>query len=443
MRYQIILTALLLIFTGLVAGAQPTILKTTGPAALFGGKISGNIIDDKGQFLEAVTVSLLKATDSSRIRETVTNKAGHFVFTELQDGKYLLLASSVGYNRFYSQQVELSGQSSRILPPMVLTGTSTSLAAVAVVGKRPPIEQKADRTIINVDASPSNAGSTAMDVLEKAPGVTLDKDDNISLKGKQGVTVMIDGKPTYLSATQLANYLKSLPASAIDALEIMTNPSAKYDAAGNSGIINIKTKKNKAKGFNGSVTLTHTQGVYPKPSGSINLNYRTGKFNFFLNAGYSHWEGFQDLDINRNYLDQSGKFITSIFTQHTNMKFTNPEMNLKVGADFYLSKRTTIGFVARGFRNTEDDRSQSTIFLKSPNQTIDSIVYSPSTNNGLWKNGALNLNFRHQFDSLGTEITADADYIKYKSGSNQYFDNITYDPSWNEKGETVLTGNLP
>ncbi len=157
--------------------------------------------------------------------------------------------------------------------------------------------------IINVDASPTNAGSTAMDVLERSPGVTVDKDDNISLKGKQGVTIMIDNKPTYMSSTQLASYLKSLPASAIDQIELMTNPSAKYDAAGNSGIINIKTKKNKTKGFNGSLTLTHTQGEYPKPSASLNLNYRDGKANFFLNAGYSHWEGFQNLDITRKYID--------------------------------------------------------------------------------------------------------------------------------------------
>src|SRR3984957_1555704 len=443
MRYQIILTALLLIFTGLVAGAQPTILKTTGPAALFGGKISGNIIDDKGQFLEAVTVSLLKATDSSRIRETVTNKAGHFVFTELQDGKYLLLASSVGYNRFYSQQVELSGQSSRILPPMVLTGTSTSLAAVAVVGKRPPIEQKADRTIINVDASPSNAGSTAMDVLEKAPGVTLDKDDNISLKGKQGVTVMIDGKPTYLSATQLADYLKSLPASAIDQIELMTNPSAKYDAAGNSGIINIKTKKNKLKGFNGNINLTHTQGVYPKPSGSLNLNYRTGQFNFFLNAGYSHWEGFQVLQITRKYLDADAKTINSIFQQTTVMHFTNPEANVKFGMDYFLNQKTTLGFVVSGFRNKEQDRSGSNIRLMNPSYQIDSLVYSPNTNNTTWKNGSANLNFRHEYDSAGRELSADLDYVRYSSVSDQYFNNLTYAPDNVLLDQSILTGSLP
>ena len=444
MRHRITLTAFLLIFIGLYTEAQPTAPKATGPAALFAGKISGNIIDDKGLTLEGVTVALLSAADSARIKETVTNKAGHFIFTELPDGKYLILASSVGYNRLYSQPVELSGQSYRTLPPMVLTGSSTSLAAVAVVGKRPPIEMKADRTIINVDASPANAGSTAMDVLEKAPGVTLDKDDNISLKGKQGVTVMIDGKPTYLSATQLADYLRSLPASAIDQIELMTNPSAKYDAAGNSGIINIRTKKNKLKGFNGNVNLTHTQGVYPKPSGSLNLNYRTGQFNFFLNAGYSHWEGFQVLQIQRKYLDgDAAQTVNSIFQQTTVMHFINPAGNLKFGMDYYLTPKTTVGFVVSAFRNKEMDHSGSNIQLLNPSYAVDSLVYSPNTNNSSWKNGSANLNFRHTYDSSGRELSADMDYVRYSSVSNQYFNNQTFTPEKSLLDQSILTGYLP
>ena len=225
----------------------------------------------------------------------------------------------------------------------------------------------------------------------------------------------------------------------------MTNPSAKYDAAGNSGIINIKTKKNKAKGFNGSVTLTHTQGEYPKPSGSLNLNYRNGKFNFFANVGYSHWEGFQNLDINRQYFNTvaSGKTLNAIFSQHTHMKFINPETNVKFGMDYYLDKKTTLGFVVSGFRNTENNTSLSNIFLKDPNNVVDSIVRSPSTNNGVWKNGSVNLNLRRTFDSAGTELTADADYIRYSSTNNQYFDNQTYTPDMVLKNETILTGNLP
>src|ERR1700761_9818179 len=148
----------------------------------------------------------------------------------------------------------------------------------------------------------------------------------------------------------------------------MTNPSAKYDAAGNSGIINIKTKKSKLKGFNGNLNLTHTQGVYPKPSGSLNLNYRDGRANFFLNAGYARWEGFQHLSITRKYLDgDAAKTINSIFNSETEMHFTNPSMNLKFGMDYYVYPKPTIGFVLSGFQNKEQNRGSSDIRLLDPN----------------------------------------------------------------------------
>src|ERR1700722_14653747 len=433
-RISTFLTAFLLTLTGFSAMAQTP-----------SGKIDGTIKDEKGQPIEAVTITLLQAKDSSRLKETVTNKTGYFTFDNIPTGKYLVAASSVGYSRLYSRVLQLTtGRVAQTLSPRVLTGTSTRLHEGPVVGRRPPIEQKPDRTIINVDASPSNTGSTAMDVLEKAPGVTLDKDDNISPKGKQGVQVMIDGKPTYLSSAQLADYLRSLPASAIDQIELMTNPSAKYDAAGNSGIINIKTKKNKMKGFNGNLNLTHTQGVYPKPSGSLNLNYRTGQFNFFLNAGSSPWEGFQVLQIQRKYLDDdAAQTVNSIFQQTTVMHFINPEANLKFGMDYYVTPKTTVGFVVSGFRNKEMDRSGSNIQLLSPGYVVDSLVYSPNTNNTSWKNGSANLNFRHTYDSSGRELAADLDYVRYSSVSNQYFNNQTFTPDKSLLDQSVLTGYLP
>ena len=425
------LTVILLIIIGFPVFAQSD------------ARISGTVGDAKGQPVEAATIVLLKAKDSSRLKATATDKTGHFRFDRIPAGKYLVMTSSVGYESSWSAPFDLAVTGTRSLSPLVLIPTSSNLQAFAVVGKKPFIETKADRTIINVDASPSNAGATALDVLEKSPGITLDKDDNISLKGKQGVTIMIDGKPTYLSASQLSSYLKSLPASAIDQIEIMTNPSAKYDASGNSGIINIKTKKNKLKGFNGNVNLTHTQGIYPKPSGSVNLNYRNGKFNYFLNAGYSHWEGFQDMQIGRKYLDTDGKTINSIFSQHTDMHFTNPELNVKFGMDYYLSQKTTIGFVVSGFRNTETDISQSNIQLLAPNYALDSIVQSPNTIKTKWKNGSVNLNFRHTYDSTGRELTADLDYVRYSSMSDQYFDNLTYNPDMVLLDQSILTGHLP
>jgi len=409
------------------------------------GTLSGAIGDEKGKPVESATITLLQAKDSSRLRTALSDKSGHFRIDHIATGKYLVAASSVGHQLSYSAPFEISASHSSVtLPSLVLPTEIKDLKAVAVVAKKPFIEQKADRMIVNVDASPTNAGSSALDVLEKTPGVTLDKDDNISLKGKQGVMVMIDNKPTYMSSAQLASYLKGLPASSLDQIEVMTNPSAKYDAAGNSGIINIKTKKNKTKGFNGSLSLNHSQGVYPKPSGNINLNYRNGKTNFFFNGGYGRWEGYNKLDITRKYLDGTpAKSVTSIFTQETNMHFANPELNLKFGMDYYLSKKTTLGFVLSGSRSTENFRSNSNIFLRDPNNTIDSIVFSPNTNNTVWKNGSINLNFRHQFDSTGTELTADADYVRYSSHRDQYFDNRTLNPDLTLRSENILTGHLP
>lgn len=404
--------------------------------------VQGTVQDESQKTFESASASLLRAKDSSLVKTAVTDKSGKFQFENIAHGRYLVSITAVGFSPVSSPVFDVSN-SPVLLNPLVLQKHSDELKAVAITSKKLFFEQKADRMVVNVDASPANTGTSVLELLERSPGVSIDKDGNISLKGKQGVTVMIDNKPTYLNSTQLANYLKSLPSSAVDQLEIMTNPSAKYDAAGNSGIINIKTKKNKIKGFNGSLTLTETQGVYAKPGASLNLNYRTGKFNFFANAGYTYWQGFQNLQISRTYLDASNKTVNSIFTQETQMNFVNPEFNLKLGLDYYLSNRTTLGFVVSGFRNQENVQSESNINLLNPEHQVDSIVYSPSTNHSAWKNGSVNLNFRHQFDSSGSEITADLDYMNYISNSSQYFNNITYDPNWVEKNNTVLTGDLP
>ena len=190
-----------------------------------------------------------------------------------------------------------------------------------------------------------------MEVLEKSPGVTVDKDGNISLKGKQGVLIMLDGKPSYLSGQELANLLKNMPSSAIDQIEIMTNPSAKYDAAGNSGIINIKTKKNKLKGLNGSLSTSIIQGKFTKTNNSINLNYHNGKINLFGNYSYSYWQGYNDLNLRRNFRNTVTKDLETIFDQQSNMRFGSQYQEVKAGMDYYANKKTTLGFVLSGYLN--------------------------------------------------------------------------------------------
>jgi iron complex outermembrane recepter protein len=406
--------------------------------------IKGNVLEENHTGIEAASVSLFRGADTTVIKSIITDKDGRFSFTTIQPGTYHIRISAIGYESSRgSGFAVISGTKLLNLSDFILKKQNNALQSVSIVVKKPFIEQKSDRILVNVDASPANAGTSVMDVLEKSPGVSVDKDGNISLKGKQGVTIMIDNRPTYMSGTQLATYLKGLPSSAIDQLEIMSNPSAKYDAAGNSGIINIKTKKNKAKGFNGSTTLTYTQGEYAKPGGSLNLNYRENKFNFFFNGGYAYWQGFQQLDINRNYLNAGTKEINSIFSQSTHMKFISPEMNIKLGVDYFLDNKTTLGIVFSGYQNNETNNSDSKIALKNANDVTDSLVRSIGNIDGKWLNGTVNLNFKRMFDSSGRELTADADYIYYKSASNQLFQNYTYDPNMKPLSSNTLSGDLP
>lgn len=415
-----------------------------GQAQTKTGTVSGTIIDGKQKTIESATISLIKAKDSATVKFSVADNTGKYQFDQVQEGRYLVSVSAVGHTKGYSETFEINATNTNVvLKTIELVPQSKEIAGVTVTARKPLIEQKIDRTVVNVEAAVTNAGSTALDVLEKSPGVTVDKDGNISLKGKQGVMVMIDGRPTYLSATELSNYLKNMPSSNLDQIEIMTNPSAKYDAAGNSGIINIKTKKNKQKGFNGNLTLNYGQGRYWKTNNSLNMNYRTGKVNLFANAGASEWNGFQQLRIHREFTNSTSKQVEDIFDQVNNMRNTSNYYNMKIGADFYASKKTTLGVVASGFINPETFSSRSTIFLKNSKAVIDSINYAESRNKNKWDNGSINLNLRHQFDSTGRELTADVDYVTYSSGNDQTLSSTSYNADWDYKGIERLRGDLP
>jgi iron complex outermembrane receptor protein len=266
-----------------------------------GGSISGSIQESSSRKLEAATISLLSARDSSVIKLTTSDKSGHFSFELIPAGYYLLSVTSVGHMKSLTRLPELKNDGKLVLEPVSLVLQDKSMGNVMVTAKRPLVEQKIDRTIVNVEAAVTNTGSSALEVLEKSPGISVDKEGNISLKGKQGVMVMIDGRPTQLSGADLANLLRNMTAAQLDQIEIMTNPPAKYDAAGNSGIINIKTKKNKMFGYNGTASLNYGQGRYPKINEGINFNYREGKVNLFTNLSHSFRRGFQELDIQRNF----------------------------------------------------------------------------------------------------------------------------------------------
>ncbi len=408
------------------------------------GKISGAVKEAENQLgIDGATVSLLLSKDSSLIKTAITDKQGNFVFEYIQEGNYLISASAVGHSNIYSKSFIVPEKNTSLtIEALQLLLVDRSLKDVTITSKKQFIERKLDKTVVNVDASLTNAGITAMDVLEKSPGITVDKDGNVSLKGKQGVMIMMDGKPTYLTPQDLANLLRSMPSANLDQIEIMTNPSAKYDAGGNAGIINIKTKKNKQKGFNGSLTLGYGQGFYSSTNNSLNINYRNNKFNVFSTVSLNRRTNFQQLDIMRIYKtpDQS---VTAIFDQNSRTKRYKENNIAKIGVDYYANKKTTIGMVLTGFINTENQNGVNKSYLKNNLGVVDSIAISTSTEDGSWKNKGINVNLRHQFDSTGKEFTMDADYVSYNASKYQPFGNITYLPNGVITNSGRLVGELP
>ncbi|MEO7961278.1 MAG: outer membrane beta-barrel protein, partial [Ginsengibacter sp.] len=411
------------------------------------GRIDGTITDGGDQkIIDAATVSLFELKDSSLVKTSLTDKKGHFTFENLSFGKYFIMATSVGHLRTYSAALDVNSGGSISAGILKLRNEAKTLQAVTVAGvvKKPFIERKIDRTVINVDASITNAGTTALEVLEKAPGVTVDKDGNVSLKGKPGVMIMLDGKPSYLSGQELANLLKNMPSSSIDQIEIMTNPSSKYDAAGNSGIINIKTKKNKIRGLNGSLSAGVMQSRYTKTNNSLNVNFRNGKFNLFGNTSYSLWQGYNTLGIVRNFKNLSTKELETVFDQESFMRHRSMFENLKVGMDYYATKKTTLGIVLSGYINNNKNTGENTTLLKNPEDFVDSLVTASNLTDRHADNFGVNLNLRHEFDTTGKEFTADMDYLTYNQSSDQLFDNYFYNPDFTERRPaTFLRGTLP
>jgi hypothetical protein len=433
MKKSTFLTLLLSVFTAFAFAQTPF------------GSIKGTITDGGDQkIIDAATVSLFRAKDSSLVKINLTDKAGNFVFEQVPFGKYYLLATSTGHLKSFSSIIDVKNSTVVSVGNLQLKESAKTMNEIKVEVKKPFIERKIDRTVINVDQSITNAGTTALEVLEKSPGVTVDKDGNVSLKGKSGVTIMLDGRPSYLSGQELANLLKNMPSSNIEQIEIMTNPSAKFDASGNSGVINIRTKKNKLKGMNGSVSATILQSKYTKTNNSVNLNYRTGKVNLFSNYSYSLWQNKNEMFLNRKFRNGNTKQIETIFDQNTEMKRFSQYHNLKVGMDFYANKKTTIGVVLSGYVNPSDENSNNQTNLNNANNQVDSIVIATNLQNRMSQNFASNLNLRHVYDSTGKEFSIDLDYLTYYQTSDQFLTNNFFNPDLTiRKNPSELKGDLP
>jgi iron complex outermembrane recepter protein len=401
----------------LIAGV--ILLSAFGLKAQTGAKITGKIKDAAGNGIASATISLFRATDSSFVKAEVTDAAGKYEIEQVKAGNYYITATYTGFQKNSTPVFSVKDGENFTPDAVTMQAGNAQLQGVTVKSsyKKPLIEVKADKTVFNVESSINATGSNAMELLQKSPGVVVDKDDNISMKGKNGVRIYIDGRMTQMDNKDLASYLRSINSADIESIEMISNPSAKYDASGNAGIINIKLKKNKKYGLNGSASAGLNVGETPKTNGSVNLNYRNKKVNLFSNYS-NNWGD------NKNYINLYRVQGDSIYDQkgiNTNGGWGH---NVKAGIDIYANAENTLGFIFTG--NFNNNIAPSSSFTRiSPKSTGILARTLDATNNIPSNNSNANYNFNYRFaDTTGREFNIDADYGRFSGASQSYQPNV-------------------
>ncbi len=387
----------------------------------------GVVKDEQGQPATKATVTLHKAKDSLVAKLFVTDNEGAFAFTA-PTGKYFITVSVLGYKTFFIKPFTFDNTTNFTVPAIKLTKTVSNLEGVVVTSKKQMIEVTADKTILNVEGTINATGSNALDLLRKSPGVQVDNDDNIAMAGKNGVQVFIDGKPSPLSGSDLANFLQNLQSAQIEAIELITNPSAKYEAAGNAGIINIRLKKNKSLGTNGAINAGYAIGIHAKYNAGLSLNHRNKKLNVFGNYNINTGLNYTDFRINRSVLDTGFVLKSDRSTQNT-------AHNFKTGLDYFVNKKSTLGVMMNGniATNTFNNFSNTSISYL-PNNTVNKILVANNVTDGALNNVNFNANYKYT-DATAHELSIDADYGLYRNKNNLQQPNIYY----NATGTTELS----
>lgn len=393
-------------------------------------KVSGTLLDSEKSPVMFANVILFNSADSSITKIEASNDTGYFVMNNIPYGNYYLVAKAVGYPDF-SQSDIIVDEPITELGKLSYTSAGDSLTGLTIVSERDLVEVKSDRTIFNVEGTINSVGSNALQLLRKAPAVTVDNNDNINIMGRAGVMVYVDGKRIPLGGDDLANFLKNISAEQIDRIEIITSPGAKYDAEGNAGIVDIRLKKDKTIGANGSLSGTYTRGDLTRYNVNGTGNYRNKKMNIYGSAGYNQNDNLFEI-IGDSY--QNGIYMNNYnYTQNN-----NDIMNYRLGSDFFLNKKHTVGFLVSGAltdgellgENIVDISQQST-----PND-IDSVLRAYSQGVNTRDQFTYNLNYMFRGDS-GQVLTIDLDYGDYDNTNNRLIPNEYYTP----EGDTLLTEN--
>lgn len=403
--------------------------------------ISGRVVSPQQTPATDAIVTLI-AGDGKIAKTEAVDENGNFTFSNIAKGQYNIQISVNGIPRFTGDA--FTANENFVVGTTILPTPTTELSAVVVTKAKPYIERQQGKIILNVESSIGATGASAFEVLEKAPSVNVDQNDNISLRGKGGVIVQIDGKNTPLSGSNLANYLRGIPSSSVDKIEFITNPGAKYDAAG-SAIINIKMKKDKRKGTNGTVTSSYSQGKYPRLNNSLSLNHRNKNVNVFGSYSFAYSEWFNDLNLDRRFFED-GNF-TGRYDQINSLKMNFRNHIGRAGADWTVNKKHTLGIIANAVSNNFNPTGRNFSDVYDENDLREQRFITWNRSRDKWHNASVNLNHKYTIDTLGTDIITDFDYANYGNVTKQnfqtkYFDNnnVEFLPQYLLRGD--LDGNL-
>jgi len=388
------------------------------------GNVSGIVKTNLGKGIAYTSVAL-KYSDDKIFKGVLTDSVGRFVFANVPNGSYKLVVSSMGHLNHTVPSFQINeAKHIHEFAKIQLADDTKQLSTVTVSGQKKVIEQSMDKMTLNIENSILAEGNTALELLERAPGVKIDSDGKISLKGRTGVTVMMNGKLTYLSATELALLLKATNSSSISKIEIINSPSSKYDAAGNAGIINIVMKKNQVKGLNGSVSANGGAGRNARYGSGFNLNYRSSNFNVYGNYNYAYRGETEYLDFIRRFAD--GQVATSrTSTQRTETNEPLNTHNFRVGIDYEIDSNNVIGLLVNGNLGRYTHDSETSNLIRNSQGTLLSDMLTQNYDKQTWESLTYNLNYLHRFAKKGRELSADLDFAPNRFSSNLNLDTYT------------------
>ena len=382
-------------------------------------KIHGKIVDSTGKPILHANVLLLNSKDSVLVKGILTNESGSYSFENIVGGSYLVSATHTGTNPVYSKAFEIDGKDENTdMGITQLKENPITLADVTIMARKPLYEQKIDRLQINVATSIVLSGTTALDVLERSPGVRVDRMNNyLSINGKGGVIIMINGKRNYMDITALVQMLASMPSSNIEKIEIITTPPANYDAEGDAGIINIVLKANNQYGTNGSYSISAGYNRGFVGNGSFVFNHRNKKINFFGNySGYAS----TSLQTHTNYraVVYQGD-LKENYSENNRDPMTH-QHNLQLGLDYEINKNSIVGILATGYYFSWDMVSTNYAEVRT-NGKIDTTAHVRNDELHHTGNAGINLNWQRTFRE-NEKLTVNLDYLKYADDNpNKYY----------------------